>query len=259
MAAVRTAPFRNTGSRQQNDFEAFISTERISLMKNNLVKDLSSPPRIKVLKVDDTSIVHNEGGFFELESCRIAFHYPSGEVKEAETNRLRGKRGDAVAIVLYEDLPEVGRVVWLRSCCRPAISLKNYREYGLPDSHEDGCLWEVPAGLVEEDEVGSEGLKRAAVREAEEEAGFSLKEEDFSFLGKRTFTSVGSMGERIFYLMAKVDWKLRKEPKGDGSPYEHGGEVIAIALEDAVAAIADGYLPDAKTEIAIKRLAEKVK
>ncbi len=227
---------------------------------NFILKDLSSPPQIIVHYKEGTEIeIMNDGGFIQLEKSHIVFNYIDGEVRDGETNRVYGKRGDAVAILAYQWLESIGDyVVWLRSSVRPAVALRDYSVSQLPDSHQSGCFWEVPAGMVEENEVGLDGLKAAAVREGIEEIGFTIPVENLSFLGKRVFICVGFYAERIFFLSAEVNWKERAEPKGDGSPYEHGGEVVAVPLKSALSAIDEGYLPDGKTQLAIYRLDGKL-
>jgi ADP-ribose pyrophosphatase len=66
------------------------------------------------------------------------------------------------------------------------------------------------------------------------------------------------LAERHFYFEVEVDPATRREPENDGSPLEHFGAVVAVPLADALAWCAEGMLEDAKTELALRRLAEKL-
>ena len=48
----------------------------------------------------------------------------------------------------------------------------------------------------------------------------------------------------------------RREPDGDGSPLEAAATIIDVSLADALAACREGDIRDAKTEIALRRLAD---
>jgi ADP-ribose pyrophosphatase len=70
------------------------------------------------------------------------------------------------------------------------------------------------------------------------------------------FPCPGVISERHYYFHVEVDPASRAEPSLDGSALEAGGVVVAIPLAEALRLISSGQLADAKTEIALRRLAE---
>lgn len=142
--------------------------------------------------------------------------------------------------------------VYLRSCPRIPALLREAPEYA-PDL--EGVLWELPAGLIEPGESAAVG----AARELEEEIGAHLDPDALRPLGPAVFPAPGVIGELHVYFEAKVDPAARKTPSEDGSPLEAGAEIIAIPLEDALAACADGRIRDGKTELALRRFAERLR
>jgi len=118
--------------------------------------------------------------------------------------------------------------------------------------------WEVPAGLVEPDERGEEGLRACAARETLEEVGLAVAPSAFEALGPPVALSPGVIGEKIYFLVADVDPSQRGTPTEDGSPVEADARVRFVPLDDALAATRSGVVADVKTEVALRRLAERV-
>lgn len=152
---------------------------------------------------------------------------------------------DACVMVAHHE--SGGRVhVWLRSCVRPPVALR------ATEPRHGGVLWEVPAGLIEPDESPA----AAAAREIEEELGFAVTEDALLPLGPWTVPAPGFVGEVHHYFHVRVDPSARRAPAGDGSPLEHAADVITLPLEEALEACRRGELEDAKTELALRRLAD---
>ena len=64
--------------------------------------------------------------------------------------------------------------------------------------------------------------------------------------------------ERIYFAHATVvDVQGRTNPIGDGSPVEDGAIVKWFALGEALAMCERGVIADTKTELALRRLAER--
>jgi ADP-ribose pyrophosphatase len=169
---------------------------------------------------------------------------------------------DAVVIVPYFEAPGPSTeslVTWvvLRSAVRPPVTLRDEARSPLPESGREG-FWEVPAGLIEADEVSLGGIRRAALRELLEETGFVATVDSLSELGPPTYPAPGVLAERHFFFMVRVNPASAESPPLDGSPLEAAGEVIAIPLTAALEAARVGRLADAKTEIALRRLAEQL-
>lgn len=220
------------------------------------------PPEIKLEVVEQETLP--DSGFLRILRSKVVAHYEDGtESKIFTVDSVLRNRLDAVVIVAHYvsdkqmGVQEGTRFVYLRSAFRPALMLRDYKTSGLLEDEYIGNLYELPAGLVELDEKGADGLKQAAAREMEEELGFTVPFEKFKFLGSRIFPAVGLAAERIFFLEIEVDPTTRKTPTLDGSPMEEGAVIKTVPLTEAAEYARKGYLPDAKTEIGILRLADK--
>ena len=110
-------------------------------------------------------------------------------------------------------------------------------------------LWELPAGLIEKDETGMEGIRACAARETFEETGLTVAPGDFVELGGPSFLSPGVIAEQLFFFSAAVDLSKRAEPPGDGSPVEDRAELILVGFDEALRLTAD-----VKSELGIRRL-----
>lgn len=152
---------------------------------------------------------------------------------------------DAAVMVAHHLVDGVVHV-WLRSAVRPPVALRP-----IAPRFPSG-LWEVPAGLIEP----GESPHAAAARELEEELGFVV--DAMLPLGASTFPAPGCIGELQHYFHVRVDPETRREPRGDGHPLEDGAIVLALSLADALEACRAGELPDGKTELALRRLAEVI-
>ena len=138
------------------------------------------------------------------------------------------------------------RHVYLRTALRPPCALRP-----VAPAH-DGSLWELPAGLVEP----GEDPAAAAAREVEEELGFAVDAAAMRPLGHWTFPAPGIIGERHVFFHVEVDPRARTTPGEDGSALERGAAIIAIPLSDAIEHCRLGEIPDGKTELGLRRLAE---
>lgn len=163
---------------------------------------------------------------------------------------------DAVVIAAHYADSAGRRQVYLRSAARPPVLLRpSHRNAQAAYARSNG-LWELPAGLVEPDELSVEGIRRCAQRELKEELGFSIYPDSLLPLGPSTFPCPGIMGERHYFFHVVVNPKYRQEPTLDGSAIERLGAIIEVPLDDALQWCRDGYLEDAKTELGLRRLAE---
>lgn len=210
-------------------------------------------PKCPFISIDTQSEEMSAPGFLKVARVKGNFNYPDGSSSEMITMDRVIRRSDDVVAIFAFARKNNSFTVWLRSAVRPPIMLKDYTESGLEEPAERGNMWEIPAGLVDEGEVGVDGLRRAAARELKEEVGFDIDPKEFFFLGKRSFPAPGLSGERIFYLGINVSSYERGEPSLDGSPFEMHGEVIEMPIENIIHAISDGYIIDTKTELAVHR------
>ncbi len=165
-------------------------------------------------------------------------------------------RLDAVVIAAHFCAEDGRRHVYLRSALRPPVATRDVVTSPHPEADELGALWELPAGLVEEDERTPEGLVACAVRELHEELGFDVDPARLLPLGPSAFPAPGMVGERHFYFHVEVTPALRKVPLEDGSPLERHASVITAPLDELLAVVRAGGLEDLKTELGLRRLVE---
>ena len=166
-------------------------------------------------------------------------------------------RRDAVAVALYVPAPEPGRtMVVLRQQLRYPVFVAT----GAP------LMTEVVAGVLEDDEPP----EQTAVREVAEETGLTISSRNVERLGGPFYPSPGVFTEMIHVVAARLqpdalDGPLPIAP-GDGSPLEAGARLVAVALDDVFdlphgppgAGDTRVLLCDAKTEIALRRLRERL-
>ena len=215
-------------------------------------------PKIALQLVEDLS-PPDSGGFLRLVRRRYRALYPDGSQSEPFVyDAIDRKALDAVVIVAHVSDPGGAARVFLRSALRPPLTLRDASRSPLPGEPCDGALWELPAGLVEVSEQTSAGVARAAQRELLEELGFEVPLELLRALGPSTFPAPGFVAERHFFFEVRVDPSARREPELDGSVLERFGVVIDVALTEALSMCRQGAIEDAKTELALRRLAEEL-
>jgi len=211
---------------------------------------LEGRPEIQVDVVEDrSSEARCDVGFLKLRRLTLRNRYADGTSSaEYPYDLVLRDALDAVAIVLVSRGEGEPRVC-LRSALRPPLAFR-----------DDGarCVqWEVPAGLIEPNEGGRQGVFACAAREALEEVGVTLEPSAFSTLGPAVSLSPGVMAEKLHFAVANVDPAVRVVPTEDGTPVEERAEVRFVALSDALAACRAGIVQDVKTELALRRLAER--
>lgn len=222
-----------------------------------MTEPLPPLPSIAIAVVDDvTESSKCSEGFLRVRRRKIALTFSDGRVSPAfpydEAWRVAL---DAVTMAAhFVDDRGVHRV-YLRSAVRPPVALRP--EEPVARASRQGGLWELPAGLVEHDEKGEEGLRRCAAREIEEELGLPVALESLVALGPGMFPSPGVIAERIYFYEVVVDPKTLVAPSLDGSPLEEGAEIVAYPLADALLLADEGFFDDMKTELGIRRLAAR--
>ena len=193
-------------------------------------------PQVIVHHLEDVS----GPAFLEVRHLKLQLEYQNGSMSDPFVHDVVTRKRacqDAVVIGAY-DWPDhsVPPKIWLRSCVRPAVSCRDI----FPNSNGSG--WELPAGLIDQNESPEE----AAVRELEEEVGFKV---DYVIqLGHPCWGSVGIAAEKIHFYAVNVTGLKRHTPSEDGSAIEKNGECILVDLDDA------SEIQDQKTEILTIRL-----
>jgi ADP-ribose pyrophosphatase len=215
-------------------------------------------PRIELELVEDLSPA-GPPGFLRLLRRRYRAHYPDGTRSEPFVYDIVDRKAlDAVALVAHYAGAAGERYVYLRSAVRPPVAERSPARSPHPERDPPhGLLWELPAGLVEVEEQSPDGLKRAAQRELAEELGFAVEVEAFSELGASVFPVAAMIAERIYVFEVTVDPERRAEPSLDGSALEHCGVVVPVRVKDALELCRTGAIMDMKTELGLRRLAER--
>ncbi len=219
---------------------------------------LEGLPRIELEVVDDHTAKMGSGeGFLRVRRLSLRNRYADGTASAVyRYDMIERDAMDAVGIVLFAR--GAGGVedarVCLRSSLRPPLHFRPGQHIPLPDAG-DPVQWEIPAGLIEPDEQGEEGVRACAARETLEEVGLVTPPEAFRRLGPQVALTPGAFGEKIHFMVAEVDPDARSVPEHDG-PVEERAEVRFVALSSAIEATRDGRVVDAKTEVGLRRLAE---
>jgi len=215
-------------------------------------------PNIQLELLEDLS-PPDPGGFLRLVRRRYRATYPDGTQSAPFLyDAIDRDAMDAVVIAAHYETPDGTAHVFLRSALRPPLTLRDREHSGLADEACDGNLWELPAGLVETSERSPTGVVLAAQRELLEELGFDVRVDALLPLGHSSLPSPGFVAERQFFFEVRVDPATRREPELDGSALERFGKVLALPLREALELCRTGAIEDSKTELALRRLAEKL-
>jgi len=220
----------------------------------------SGPPEFPSIRLELLEDLTPEAppGFLRLVRRRLRAHYPDGTVSEPFLYDEVDRRSiDAVVIVAHYVAPSGERRVFLRSALRPPVYFRDASRSPIPFPDRKGALWELPAGLVEPDEQTPTGVVEGAARELHEEVGFSVPATSLTELGPSMYPCPGVVGERHFFYEVTVHPGARQEPGLDGSALEKDGVIVDMSLREALAYCANGVIEDAKTELALRRLAER--
>ncbi len=216
---------------------------------------LPLPPDIRLSIEDDlTDRSSPSGGFVNLRRLSLVAHYPNGEKSSPFRYDMATRAALDAAIIAAHFVRNGERYVLLRSALRPPAALRSDATWVATTGAMPGNQWEVAAGLVEP----GESPRACAARELLEELGAAVKETDLQDLGPPTFPSGGLLAERHIYFHVEVDRSRFVVPTLDGSPLEHGATIIEATLADALEACRAGEIADAKTELALRRLKERL-
>ncbi len=211
---------------------------------------------------DRTARSRCDEGFLRLRRYRARNRRADGSASaEYPIDVIDRPSFDAVAVCLYAR-GSVGWEVLTRAGLRPAALFRRGRATCLPE-REHLLLEELVAGVVEPGEVGLDALKRRAAAEVREEAGLDLAPAALEPLGAGFFMLPGIASEKIHLLCAEIargDGPSERDAPdgGDGSPLEEGARLRWRSLDAAIAACEAGEIEDAKSEIALRRLATRL-
>jgi nudix-type nucleoside diphosphatase (YffH/AdpP family) len=181
------------------------------------------------IRVKDVRILSNER--YTLKN--VTFEWRRADGRWQTLTREIYDRGNAAAILPYN----VAR--------RTVLLVRQLRYPAYVNDYND-LLIEVPAGLLEDEQP--EARIRA---EAEEETGYRLHDVHKVL---EAFMSPGAVTEKIHCFVAEYEPQMRIGA-GGGLPDEGEDiEVLELAIDEAMAMIADGRIVDAKTIILLQYL-----
>jgi ADP-ribose pyrophosphatase len=211
---------------------------------------------------DRTARARCDEGFLRLKRLRARNRRGDGSASaEYPIDVIDRPTLDAVAVCLFARTPR-GVEVLTRRGLRPAAYFRRGKVAVLPE-REYLLVEELVAGVLEPGEVGIDALRRRGAAEVREEAGIDVAPERLEPLGGPFFPLPGIVSEKIHLLAGEVDRPAREgrypaPHEGDGSPLEEGAILEWRELGAALAACEGGEIEDAKTEIALRRLAARL-
>ena len=221
-------------------------------------------PEVTAIEVveDYTARARCDEGFLRLKRLRARNRRTDGSLsREYPIDVIDRPTLDAVAVCLWARTPR-GVEVLTRRGLRPAAYFRRGRVAVLPEP-EYLLVEELVAGVLEPGELGLDALRRRAAAEVLEEAGLEVDPAALEPLGGPFFPLPGIVSEKIHLLAAEVTRPPGPDvapapQEGDGSPLEEGAVLVWRELSEALAACERGELEDAKTELALRRLAPRL-
>ncbi len=214
------------------------------------------------MAVRDYQVISNqligEGGFLRLRRLRVHALLDDGtRTREGLYDFVERPMGlDAVVLALYCRGADGQVRVLLRDGVRIPLV------FGRGETPKPRSFPEVVAGILEAGEEGEAAIVRRAADEAQEEAGLAIDAARIARLGPPMFPTPGMCAE-LFHLLcceiSEAEAAAATQPAGDGSPFEEGAAVRWVSLNDALASCARGELQDMKTELILRRLAERLR
>jgi ADP-ribose diphosphatase len=211
---------------------------------------------------DYTERARCDEGFLRLRRLRARNRRSDGSrSREYPIDVIDRPTLDAVAVCLWARAPR-GIEILTRRGLRPAAYFRRGKASALPE-REYLLIEEIVAGVLEPGERGADALRRRGADEVREEAGIEIAPERLELLGAPFFPLPGIASEKIHLLAGEVPRGaaagLHPAPhEGDGSPLEEGALLEWRGLHAAIAACESGEIEDAKTEIALRRLAARL-
>jgi ADP-ribose pyrophosphatase len=204
---------------------------------------LPEPPRIGLGLVRERS--ESTRPFLGVRRVELVARHPDGwKSPPFDYDVVTRASLDAAIIVAYERRGGEPHV-HVRTTTRAPIALR-------PGVEGEADLWEVPAGMIDP----GESPRETAARELEEELGFRAPPDALVPLGPWTWPLPAVLAEQQHYFRVDVAGLPRAAPRGDGSALERGARLALLPLSTLLAACRAGHMRDAKSELALRRLAE---
>jgi len=217
--------------------------------------------RIRGLQIDGDQVLAREGGFLAVRRLHLRNVREDGSTSAPYICDFveRSKGLDAVVVACWHRGSD-GVEVLVRDGLRPALAVgRPPARQVVPDARAYLFLTELVAGIIELDDRGEDGLRRRAAAEVLEEAGYVVDPAAIELLGAPLFPSPGAKPEKFWYVAVEIADRAAQVPlAGDGSPMEEGATVRWLRLDDAIAACVRGEIEDAKTELGLRRLRDRL-
>lgn len=205
---------------------------------------LPAPPSAELTVARERAA--DRAGFLHVVRYELVLRTEGGPPSPPFAYDVLDRRALDACVIAAHHLDEAGvRHVWLLSSVRPPLALRR-------DEPRQAVLWELAAGLIEPGESPTD----AAARELAEELGFHVDASRLAPLGPPSAPAPAFIGELHHFFHVEVDPAARRAPRGDGSALEAAGRVVSVPLAHALEAARTGDVRDAKTELALRRLAD---
>jgi ADP-ribose pyrophosphatase len=201
------------------------------------------------------------GGFLEVRRLRLRNRHDDGTLSDEYLcdSIARDYGQDAVVVVVHAQVDGAPHVL-LREGLRPALVFgRDPQRAPLPEAPPALFLTELVAGVIETGDHGETGLRARAVAEVEEEAGFIVTSDMIELLGAGMYASPGCLVEKNYFVAVEVDPAKQRTLAGDGTPMEQGARTRWMSLDAALAACVEGVIADAKTELGLRRLQDRLR
>ena len=200
-------------------------------------------------------------GFASLERYSVINEYDDGSISKNYNCDIVVRRGiDAVGVIPYMYINNELHILLISNFRAAAF----FREKILGEepieeiSEHSKTMIEIPAGIIEEDELKLKkietGIKRCSSRELLEETGYNVPVKNFTILGSFYYSSPGLLTERIYISTCNITGMIPEEIKGDGSIMEESIKTFTVPFTKALEWCKTGVIRNAVTEIGIHRL-----
>jgi nudix-type nucleoside diphosphatase (YffH/AdpP family) len=188
-------------------------------------RDLTGNPDVRVR---DVTLLSSHWYVLRTTELELRRRDGSWQTQHRETY----DRGNGATILLYD------------TARRTVLLTRQFRFPAYVNGHPDGKLLETAAGLLDEDDP-----ETAIRREVAEETGHTVGDVQHLF---DLFMSPGSVTERLHFYAAPYDAGTRDGAGGGVAEEGEDIEVVELAFDDALAAIRDGRIADAKTIVLLQ-------
>lgn len=216
--------------------------------------------QIEDIQIDSDQAI-GEGGFLVIRRMKLRNVRKGGSLSEPYSCdfAVRPRGIDAVVVAIYSRTDGAIRVL-VRDGLRPPLRFG--RDAGpkpVADAGRYLLFREAVAGIIEAGDDGEAGIRARAAAEVHEEAGYRVSADDVVLLGAGFFPLPGTMAEKVWVTAVEIADPAAQEPlSGDGSAMEEGAITHWIDLDEAITACVSGDIEDAKTEIALRRLRDRL-